>query len=267
MITSSGQIVRLDSKVTVLDPEPVIMEYMQNRGYLTPCLSENTYAYFQKNKQIALRVIPELPFKIAMKLDGETAKKAKTGDDVVYTPAYKTTGIQVDPPFMLVPPPDMRLVFLCGPGQSPHLIGQDTTDGKLYHPIVPNVYETGSICLGHVSLPDASPITLGWNAYMDKIFDVWSQANWNDHLYECCGDGAKDWLRFDDKTGKSVLPEPIQVGDARWINYAKGGQVSMGGLYDDAIAALHETLGGNQPMPKPIKAKKEEEKKTAKVSA
>ena len=164
----------------------------------------------------------------------------KDAPKLVYVPAFgASVGIELDPPFVYRPPADTLLVLGVDMRGLGHLVMIDKETGSLYHPIVPNVYESGKLCVGDgFKFPKYNRLE-GLESYLKAFLAQWSTTKWNGDLAGAGGTRPSDWLRFDEKTKENILPK----GDKAWKNYT-GGPIVPPTVFDQAFHSLFDYLHG-----------------------
>jgi len=240
-LTESGECQLVEEKISKLNPSSALQQYVQTQGFLTPGLGAGTYVYFCSLGIIPIKVMEEVPFKTAMVLVNAAGEDGE--EKPVFMPNFRIGAhgaISSEEPFKLVPPEDMRLIFLCSPGLGKcYFVAQDKRTGELWHPLVTNTYSDGAICMGGAQTP-AFNANEGIAAYLDQYAKSWGDAGWNNDLSEHSGNFIDEWLQFDPKTKKNILPK-----DRHWTEMSAG-KISLTEDLNNALAMLHEGLGGNR---------------------
>lgn len=248
-LSADGTWYAIKEELTPVNPSKILQEFVQDMGFLTPLLGKGTHVYFKAGNRIIVKLIDEIPFRAEMVVDpssvkkGEERTKVSEEKTVRYMPAFfsNATGIVQDPPFIYTPPSSMRLILTVTAKESiasiPYLFAQHRETGKVYHPIVPNVYDNGKMCLGGVAQVSYMP-SVGLQPYIDSLFAEWSNSNWNGDLAGSGGSRPADWLKFDEKTRKNIIPNEK---DDPWTNYA--GIISPPPMYAETLEAIHEAGG------------------------
>jgi len=223
-INPDGSWVKVKEIVTPVDPSAVFAQVLKEIGWLSPMFRPGSYVYFMQDTTIVLQRVLDIPFKIEMVVDPASipTKEEMENDSenkkvVRYMPVFDASkGIDINPPFRYVPPQDMRLWFITETreGSDPFLLAQCALDGTIHHPILPNIYDNGRVCMGQAQIP-VYHADDGLSKFLNSIFESWSEAKWNSDLLGANGARPIEWLKFDEKTKTNVIPD-----DGHWKEYA-----------------------------------------------
>jgi len=227
------------------NPDKILESYVTELGFLSPMMDQGSFAYFKKASILLVREITEVPFQIPMIMDLDTVSAPPKA---VFMPAFHSlsTGIKMDPPFVYTPPISQKLWFILsipsgasGDEVTPFLVAQHVGTGALYHPILPNIYNNCKICLGGVSadILRYNPAK-GLGYMMNNALAAWSKSEWNADLLNSGGSRTDEWLKFDEKTRKHIVPDAMKYP---WTSFA-GPQVSPSPLITEALGAYYNKV-------------------------
>jgi hypothetical protein len=216
VIDEKGTFWKVIEERTPFDPGTMLDTMVKEAGFFAPMLAADTWLFLKKDSVAMFKRLREIPFRIGMVMEIADGKP-------VATPAFDSPvgGLVSDPPFMYNPPANQILYFILVYQTivdlpTPYLVAKHTEAPGLYHPILPNVYNTGKICTGAVD-PAAGRVgnRIGLEGAMNSMLQAWSASTWNSDLAGANNGNPQAWLKFDEKTRKHVPP-----AGKDWRDYA-----------------------------------------------
>ena len=232
-LMSDGLWESVEETATVVDVSKALADSLASVQVLIPMVEDDTFAFIDGSTYLGVKIIRSMPFKSQMLL--KTPAPTDTG--LLFIPALGEIGIDPGELLTYTPPPTMRLCFcLDGETDKAFLVAQHTETGMLWHPILPNVYDNGKLCLG----PDGereihAELTDGIDTRFNRVYKAWINSGFNGDLVRNKAT-VKQWLTFDEKTRQNIIP----TGNS-WTAYACL-KINPTPRVSSALAALHSLL-------------------------
>jgi len=180
---------------------------------LCPMIARGTFIACSKDATYLIQELTSIPFLVTFQVESTKKKDAKNGDKetqvTVYVPDFRGLGIRSnDVQLEYTPPSDQRLWLIVEPiSNMSYLVAQDSLDGQLFYPGLPNVYADTHLCLGQTTLP---PFDLayarGVSPFLSEWLKCWGKAEFNSDLNTDGAGSVETMCRFDEN-GKNILPE------------------------------------------------------------